>query len=85
MKNATLPALRVEPSFRRALEEMLEENETLSGFMEEALRAGVARRQAQREFLARGLASRDEAAESGVYHSASAVLDELDDVLRDKS
>lgn len=83
MKNATLPALRVEPSLRKALEELLEENETLSGFMEESLRAGVERRRARREFLTRGLASRDQARQTGEYHSAEAVLGELDGVLKD--
>ncbi|WP_422392603.1 YlcI/YnfO family protein [Mycetohabitans rhizoxinica] len=41
MKTATLPALRVEPTLRHAVEDVLNENETLSAFMESALRAGV--------------------------------------------
>ena len=38
MKTATIPALRVEPELREAVEDVLGENETLSAFMESALR-----------------------------------------------
>ncbi|TCF96440.1 prevent-host-death protein, partial [Paraburkholderia strydomiana] len=34
MKTATIPALRVEPELRRAAEEVLNDNESLSSFME---------------------------------------------------
>lgn len=84
MKNATLPALRVEASLRQELEELLDENETLSGFMEDALRAGIEQRRARREFLARGLASREQARSDGQYYSAESVLAELDDILEQK-
>lgn len=57
MKTATMPALRVDPELRRAAEAVLHEHESLSAFMEAALRDGVARRRAQHEFVARGLAS----------------------------
>lgn len=60
MKSATIPALRVEPELREAVEDVLGENETLSSFMESALRAGVGRRRHQREFIARGLAARED-------------------------
>ncbi|SAL75284.1 prevent-host-death protein [Caballeronia peredens] len=67
MKSATIPALRVEPELREAVEGVLEENETFSSFMETALRAGVARRQLQREFIARFLAAREEARRTGAF------------------
>ena len=57
MKTATIPAVRVEPEFRAELEAMLGDGESLSQFVEGALRATVARRRAQTEFVSRGLAS----------------------------
>jgi predicted transcriptional regulator len=77
MKTATMPALRVQPELRQAAEKMLQPGETLSGFVEESLRRNVERRQAQQEFLARGLASREAAKLSGDYVAASVVLAKL--------
>lgn len=77
MKTATMPALRVEPELRQAAEEMLRPGETLSAFVEESLRRNVELRRAQQEFIARGLASRDAARESGEYVSAEEVLGKL--------
>ncbi len=74
MKTATMPALRVQPELRQAAEKMLQPGETLSGFVEESLRRNVERRQVQQEFLARGLASRDAAKQSGKYVEAHVVL-----------
>ena len=44
MKTATIPALRVEPEVRQAAEALLEEGETLSAFVEKALRQQIANR-----------------------------------------
>ncbi len=77
MKTATMPPLRVQPELRQAAEEMLRPGETLSAFVEESLRRNVERRRAQQEFIARGLASRDAAKESGEYVSAKKVLSKL--------
>lgn len=77
MKTATLPSLRVEPELRDAAESVLQEGETLSGFIEASVRETIERRRARAEFLARGLASREEARRSGVYFSADRVHAEL--------
>lgn len=77
MKTATMPALRVEPELRQSAEEMLRPGETLSAFVEDSLRRNVELRRAQQEFIARGLASRDAAKESGEYVSAKKVLSKL--------
>lgn len=74
MKTATLPSLRVAPELREAAEEVLREGETLSAFLEAALRAQIEQRRMQGEFIARGLASRDRARETGRYVPADAVL-----------
>lgn len=72
-KTATFPAIRVEPALREAAESVLTDHETLSSFAEEAIRARVERRLAEAEFLQRALASRDKAAQTGVYESAAEV------------
>ena len=81
MKSSTLPSLRVRPELRQAAENILRKDETLSSFMEESLRAGIQHRRAQQEFIARGLASRNEAKQTGEYHSAKDVFDELNSML----
>ena len=85
MKTATIPALRVEPALREAAQSVLASGETLSSFVEESLKANIERRKHQRDFIARGLASRDEAKRTGEYYSAESVLAELDDILNGKT
>ena len=81
MKTATIPSLRVEPGLRHAAENVLHNNESLSSFVLQSLQANIKRRQLQQEFIARGLASRDEARITGEYFEADTVLHELDDML----
>lgn len=81
MKTATLPPLRVAPELRSAAEAVLREGESLSGLMEQSLRDEVNRRRNQAEFIARGLAARDEAKRTGVYYDAETVHAELRDML----
>ena len=57
MKTATLPPVRVTPDFRLELENVLEPNESLSQFVENAVRATVAKRKTQAEFMRRGIAA----------------------------
>ena len=82
MKTASIPSLRVEPALRQAAEAVLHEGESLSSFLETSLRAQVAERQLQQAFIARGLASRDDARRTGVYHTADDVMQGLRDQLR---
>jgi predicted transcriptional regulator len=77
MKTATLPSLRVEPAFRAEVESVLSEGETLSEFVEAAVRDEVRRRRIQNAFIARGLQARDHARLSDDYVSADAVLQGL--------
>ena len=82
MKTATIPALRVEPKLREAAQSVLANGETLSSFVEESLRANIERRLHNQAFIARGLASRNEAKANQEYYSAESVLDELTDMLK---
>lgn len=77
MKTATFPPLRVEPKLRKSVERLLEPGETLSTFVERAVRESVDRRTADAEFGARALASQKESRKSGRYHSAASVLRDL--------
>lgn len=81
MKSATFPSLKVEPELREAAEQSLEDGETLSAFVEKSIRESIEKRRHQREFLARGLASRDEAKRTGNYRSADVVLTRLERML----
>jgi hypothetical protein len=46
-------------------ESVLQDGETLSSFVEQSIREGIERRRLQSEFIARGIASRDEARRTG--------------------
>lgn len=81
MKTATFPPLRTTPELRQAAEQILEEGETLSGFVEQAIRDSIERRQNRQEFIARGLLSRDNARQSGRYVSADSVVERLEGML----
>ncbi len=77
MKTATIPSIRVEPDFRAQAEDVLDVGETLSSFVETALAEAIDRRRMQRDFIARGLAAREDAARTGVYHAADDVHKEI--------
>jgi hypothetical protein len=77
MKTAAIPAVRVSPELRQAAEEVLESGETLSGFVEDAVRRNVEFRHAQKTFIERGLASGKAARKSGSYVGAATVLGKL--------
>ena len=77
MKTASLPAVRIAPELRERAQSQLRDGESLSAFVEEAVRLNVLRREADREFVLRGLASLKRARETGSYHSTAKVLGEL--------
>lgn len=81
MKTATIPSLRVDPDLRRAAESVLHKGESLSGFVEQAIRQTVAHRQAEQEFIARGLMARNQARQTGHYVESSAVVNRLQGML----
>ena len=77
MKTATLPSIRVEPALRATVESVLGEGESLSQFVENAVRKTVQHRQQQSAFVARGLASLASAQQSQDYVEADQVLADL--------
>lgn len=84
MKTATIPSLRVTADFRAAAESVLKDGETLSSFVEDSVRRQVEIRKSQAEFIARGLASLEEAERTGVYYTSEEVLAELRGMLEAK-
>lgn len=77
MRTTTLPPLRVTPELRRQAEALLEEGETLSAFVLDAVTRSIEYRKAQHDFIARGLASRERARKTGNFVPASTVLRKL--------
>ncbi len=81
MTRSTNSPLHVPPELQEAAESVLTEGETLSSFVEQSLRAQIRLRRMQQEFLAKGLASLDQAERSGHYVEVDDVLAELDAML----
>ena len=78
MKTATLPPIRVAPDFRLELEGVLEQGESLSQFMENAVRATVAKRKNQAEFIRRGIAAIEATKRDGNGVPAEVVIAKLE-------
>jgi hypothetical protein len=62
---------------RAEVESLLGEGETASEFVEASVRATVARRRCQAEFIARGMRSLEDARRTGDYVEADAVVKKL--------
>ncbi len=77
MKTTTIPPLRVSRELRKRAEAVLEQGETLSGFVLDALTRSIEYRNARREFIARGLASAAQARKTGKYVPAGRVIEKL--------
>ena len=77
MKTATLPSIRVEPQLRSELESVLKETETLSEFVENAVRESLNKRRNQAEFRARGLASLQNARTNQDWVDSDSILRNL--------
>src|SRR3954462_7056260 len=77
MKTATFPSLRVDPELRDAAEGVLQEGESLSSFIEAAVRETIARRRTRADFISRGRLAREETQRTGVRIDARVVHDKL--------
>jgi predicted transcriptional regulator len=77
MKSRTLPPLRVSPELRREVESMLEDGQTISSFVLDAVARRVEAKKAQQAFIERGLASSARARKSGRYIPAATVTRKL--------
>ena len=77
MKSTVIPQVRVEPALRAELEAVLQQGETLSGFVEAAVRNAVAFRQVQTRFHERGQAAWEHYQTTGLSVSADEALAKL--------
>ncbi|MGB7543306.1 MAG: YlcI/YnfO family protein [Burkholderiales bacterium] len=77
MKTTTIPPLRVSPKLRKQAEAVLDQGETLSGFVLDAVNRNIEHRKARQEFIARGLASAAQAGKTGKYVPADRVIEKL--------
>jgi len=77
MKTTSIPPLRVSPELRKQAEAVLEQGETLSSFMLDALIRSIQCREARQQFIARGLASAAQAKKTGKYVAADRVIGKL--------
>ena len=77
MKTTTIPPLRVSPELRKQAEAVLDQGETLSGFVLDALNRNIEYRKVRQEFIARGLSSAAKARKTGKYVSADRVMGKL--------
>ncbi len=77
MKTTTIPPLRVSPALRKLAEDVLDQGETLSGFVLDAVTRNIEYRKSRQEFVARGLASAARVRKTGAYVPASRVIGKL--------
>jgi hypothetical protein len=73
----TTTSLRTSPGLRKQAEEVLEEGETLSEFVNSALNRSIEVRRSRQRFIARGLASSVHTKKTGKYISAENVIRKL--------
>lgn len=78
MKTATIPPVRIAPSFRQDMEESLAEGESLASLVETAVRKEVTRRQMHSEFVRRGMAAIERTATAGDGIPAATVIGQLE-------
>lgn len=78
MKTATIPPICVAPEFRIEVEGVLEQGETLSEFVESAIRQTVLKRKYQAEFLRRGITAIEETKSAGGGIAAEVVIAKLE-------
>lgn len=81
MKTATFPSVRVHPELRQAAEQVLQEGESLSSFVEGSIRENVERRQFRQAFVARGISGGERARQTGMYVPSDAVVGRLEKML----
>lgn len=77
MKSAVIPQVRVEPALRAELESVLQQGETLSGFVEASVRNAVAFRRVQLQFHERGQGAWEHFQDTGMSTPTDEVLAKL--------
>ena len=81
IKTSFLPAVPVEPDFRRDAESVLDDGESLPDFVATCVRNGVSWRRTQKAFLERSQAAIDRRVREGGGISPQELLERMDDRL----
>jgi len=81
MKTATIPPVRIDPLFRKDMEQSLERGESLASLVETAVRNEVTRRRVQSEFVRRGFAAINRTIAAGDGIPAETVIARLESKL----
>ena len=81
MKFPAVPILGVEPALREAVERRLYDDEAIPAFVERSVRENREGCCRDNAFIARGIASRDEAKRTRKYVSSNTVVERLQNML----
>ncbi len=73
--------ITIEQDLVRDIENVLDEDETVSSFVLDAIKLEVEYRKARNDFLARAILSRTDARETGIYFNHEEVMGELREML----
>ena len=77
MKTATLPPVRITPDLRNKLSNVLREGETVSAFVNEAVRQQIEQRDADRGWLSQAWAAHAQMQATGVHETPEALMADL--------
>lgn len=77
MKTANLPPVRITPALREELDEVLREGESLSAFVNDAVRQHIAQRQADQTLVARAWAAHAQLKAGGKFETPESLMKEL--------
>lgn len=77
MKTAALPPVRITPDLRDELDRVLLEGESLSAFVNAAVRQHIAQRQADQTFVARAWAAHEQLQQGGAFETPEALMKDL--------
>lgn len=80
MNETVKPSVLDDAEFHAAAESVLREGETVADLIDRSARAEVEYRREQAEFIAKGLAAREEMARTGVYYTTEDVLRMMRDI-----
>lgn len=83
MNETVKPSVLDDAEFHAAAESVLREGETVADLIDRSARAEVEYRREQAEFIAKGLAAREEMARTGVYYTTEDVLRMMRDIRDD--
>jgi Arc/MetJ-type ribon-helix-helix transcriptional regulator len=77
MKTANLPPVRITPELREQLDGVLHEGESLSSFVNDAVRQHIVQRQADQSFVARAWSAHERLQQGGAFETPETLMKDL--------